>query len=577
MAKGELSKAFVAALARPVLNRLATIPVFQQGQELCLQRQFANLTVDADEAAANVGEYLARLWMEDGFLQYECGCERGAQGLLCMHGVTVALAAIEPKTAAGKTKAKPKTIDMAQTDKILREQSSETLAGLLLHWAQQDDRLMQHLMTFAAQQGGYALDIKAYRASLKKRLKRPSRSASVTECRRYAKLVDKELESLAALNEQGQAFATLELASEILMLMFSFNDYDSNGTHLILEKIAPSFALFLEAARRSRAEAKVLIPHVLRFHEYDVDAKVHDFGQVFALLGPDGSEALARAADALVEPKSPHWERRARSLRYLRLAEQHYVAKGDFDAYERMVMKYARDFPHEMVGPLQRLLASGEYQRVIRMIEGARHEGREPLRDFYWLGAEAQMRLGDPAAALQSFLPGIEQQTSAGSFSLLRSFADEHKCWPAWREMLLKLDPPRPRWVFHLHLSERNYAAAWPIALSHRMGAQVTCLCAFEMRLTDPENALRMIVDNAEPLFEDGRTMLAAFEYLDAAAVMVVEQGLRPAGLAELMHSVMSRFALYGQSQLTRIREPLWREAAGLLKPSLVFGRGRRI
>ena len=99
-----VSKAFQTALARPVLNRLDTIPIFQQGQELFQHHQLQGLVVESDEVAAHVQDgqpFLARLWMEDGFLQYECPCERGKEGFLCAHGVAVALASLESNPTAG--------------------------------------------------------------------------------------------------------------------------------------------------------------------------------------------------------------------------------------------------------------------------------------------------------------------------------------------------------------------------------------------------------------------------------------------------------------------------------------------
>ena len=160
--------------------------------------------------------------MEDGFLQYECPCERGQQGLLCRHGVAVALASLESAPTPGKVKAKAKTIDLANTDKILREQSSDTLAGLLLNWAQQDERLMQHLMSFAAQQGGFALDLKAYRAGLKKRLKKPRMSDTAADYKKLAKAIETELVQIAALADQGQGYAALTLAADIVLFLFTY-------------------------------------------------------------------------------------------------------------------------------------------------------------------------------------------------------------------------------------------------------------------------------------------------------------------------------------------------------------------
>lgn len=588
MAKAaSVSKAFQAALARPVLNRLATIPVFQQGQELFLHHHLTGLIVESDEAAAHVQDgqaFLARLWMEDGFLQYECPCERGQQGFLCAHGVAVALASLEAKPAAGKGtgkgKAKAKTIDLASTDKILREQSSDTLAGLLLNWAQQDERFMQYLMTFAAQQGGFALDLKAYRASLKKRLKKPRMSDTAADYKKLAKLIETELGQIAALGDQGQGYAALALAADVVVFLFTFHTYDCAGAHWVVNLIPVAVQHFVRAARQSRADPQVLIPHILSFYRNDLEAELEfraqgDLADLLGLLGESGKLALAHAAEALVQPSGPYWRDRAPTLRMMKLAQNLFLEARDFDSMERVLARYQSEGFSEALDFARLLLQHSQSQRTLDYLPRVEQKNSKvPPREFLWLVAEAHLQLKNVSGALAAALPAI-QQHQRGEFEILHKFAIRLGCWLLWRKMLLadglKNDPHslhRPHWRFQIHMLEKNYAAAWPIALEHPIDPELACKCAIEMIPQDADNAARIFAQSAEILLSDTRTLMRAIGYLDLAAQLVIDQGVRPPGLAGVLRATQRRFGVYGSSHVVKSHELLWNKAIALLTTS---------
>ena len=574
-----VSKAFQTALARPVLNRLATIPIFQQGQELFLHHQLKGLIVESDEAAAHVQDgqpFLARLWMEDGFLQYECPCERGQQGFLCCHGVAVALASLESTSTPGKAKAKAKTIDLANTDKILREQSSDTLAGLLLNWAQQDERLMQHLMSFAAQQGGFALDLKAYRTLLKKRLKKPRMRDTAADYKKLAKAIETELAQIAALADQGQGYAALTLAADVVLFLFTFHTWDSAGAHWVVNLVPVALQHFAQAAHRSRADAAVLIPHILAFYRHDLGSELESSSGQFdllALLDKSGQLALARAAEALVEPAGPNWRDRAPTLRLMKLAQDLYLAAKDFDSMERVVTRFQSEGFLEPLELARLFLNHSQPQRTLDYLLRVQQSSKKTLpREFVWLAAEAHLQLKNPAAALTAVLPAMEQHDPS-DFANLHKFATNHDCWPQWRKLLLDENPQddpqrlhRHHWRFQLHMLEENYAAAWPIAIHYRMNPALACRCASEMRLQDPTNAARVIGESAEHLLSDTRTLTRALVYLNLAAQLVIDQGIRPTALANALRATQRRFGIHGHLHILKSHEFVWNKAIALLE-----------
>jgi hypothetical protein len=593
MAKG-ISKALQSALARPVLNRLATIPVFQQGQELFLHGRVSGLVAQSDEAAATIEDHLARLWMEDGFLQYECPCERGAQGFLCAHGVAVALAALEPKAPAGKTKTKPKakTIDFASMDKILREQSSDTLAGLLLNWAQQDDRLMQHLMTFAAQEGGFALDLKAYRAGLKKRLKKPIMSARPSEWKTFSKTAVAELRQIEAMIPQGQSHAALELSSEVLMLLFSVDKYSAHGVDSVVKLFPQAFNVFVGAARHARPEAGVLIPHLLKFYRNDLAGELemseepHEgIGSLFALLGPAGLPALAKAAEAEVRPvKTLKWEDRTAMMRLMRLAQSLYLDLGDYESVERVISAVGGEDAQETLMVGRELMRRGQIGHAIGFLQRAQTRFVSPmnLEAIAWLLVEFHLDSGDAAAALAAAHPLFDLDSA--DVETIRKLSQRFESWTQLRSLLLTDDPPgtsapphRSQWRFAVHMIEKDYASAWKIAASRPVDPVLAGDCALAMKKSDPVNAARILAGAAEPVTRSERYMRKGIGYLDAACNLVIDEGVRPDNLVEVVLSIQQRFAGYGNRWVIAPHEPLWRQAVSLLTSRVLPGPGRRL
>jgi len=573
-----LGKAFQTALARPVLNRLATIPVFQQGQELLLHHHLTGLELDSDEAAANVQDgkaHLTRLWMEDGFLQYECACERGAQGLLCAHAVAVALAALEGKPAAGKAKAKPKTVDLAQTEKILREQSSDTLAGLLLSWAQQDERLLHQLMSFAAREGGLAIDLKGYRSSMKKRLKRPTAHSNAAEYKRFRKAVELEMGSIQTLTEQGQAYAALELSADVLMILLTLTDYGNSGEYLPLQLIPAAVELFHGAARKARADGKVLIPHLLHFYESDPHEEVGSLFNLAEMLTEPERLEMAKAAELRVKPRSAKWEERAGSVRMLNLANDLYLKRKDYDAMDRVVLQYAEDDVYTLQVHARLLMKAGEPARALAFFERSRRDDhRHATRDWYWLRAEAHVNMGDPLKALGALAPLFDKPHST-TVEMAHSFAKQHGCWPVWRAELFKDESVR----FLIHMQEEDFPAAWEIVKSKGLRGHEPSDCALRMREVDPEHAARVLAEWAAKLVVDSTYAPQGVGHLDVVAECVIARGVRGAGLAEVFRNAYRLLGAYGSIHLVRTREPLWSKAIGLLEgvpaPELTIVRRR--
>ena len=437
---------------------------------------------------------------------------------------------------------------------------------------------MQHLMSFAAQQGGFALDLKAYRAGLKKHLKKPRMSDTAADYKKLAKAIETELAQIAALADQGQGYAALTLAADVVLFLFTFRTWDSAGAHWVLSLVPVALQHFAQAARQSRADPAMLIPHLIAFYRHDLGTELEystelgDF-DLWDLLGETGQLALARAAEALVDPPGPNWQDRAPMVRLMRLARDLYLEAGDFDSMERVVARYHSEGLLEPLELARLFLMNAQPQRTLDYLLRVQQGTKKKLpREFSWLAAEAHLQLKNMAAALAAALPMLEQYDPS-DFETLYNFATRHGCWPEWRKLLLaehpKDDPQRlhrHHWRFHLHMLEKNYAAAWPIAVYHRMHPELACQCAFEMRRQDPTNAARVIGESAESLLSETRTLMRAIGYLDLAAQLVIDQGIRPTALANALRGTQRRFSIHGHLHIVKSHEFVWNKAIALLE-----------
>ncbi|MBY0506700.1 MAG: hypothetical protein K2X03_22465 [Bryobacteraceae bacterium] len=557
MAKGGLSKPFGTALARPVLNRLATIPIFQQGQELFLKGHVSSLEIELDETAASVSDggesFLARLWMEDGFLQYECPCERGAQGLLCAHSVAVALAALEPKPVAakGSAKGKPKAkkLGAAEMDKILREQPSDVLAGLLLNWAQQDDRLLQHLMNFAVQEGGYALDLKAYIAALKKRLKRPPQSARPAEWKKHGQAIQLELDQASAMTGQGQPFAALEVIAELINLLFTF-DRAPASAEALLTMLPAAMDEFLRAARLAKATPQTLIPYLLKFYLHDFENRLRyesagdRIEALRTLLGEAGVRQLSEAAEAaLTSASGPRQHTIA--VRMLTLAQSGYAKQSDYDSMERAQLRFDQSNVDPDNGFVFFLTQRNERERAIAYVGKLMAQCAPGTRPHLpLLMTTLLLQAGRVEDAFVAAIP-VFSRPDYRETSRLQQMADQHQCWPEWRKFLFSSNPPgnpteaqRHLWAFNVHMATRQYPAAWEVVRQGLIESPQAAECAMEMRDADPLLAATVLSQHGAGILNVTSYSFLPGRWLQAACEIVLKHKVRPANLESLLREL---------------------------------------
>src|SRR4029077_9758250 len=131
--------------------RLADAQSYQRGLDYYSHGHVESLE-DRDESVCAVvrgnQDYSVTLAADDGVLDYSCDCPVGSDGAFCKHCVAVALAWLNREAGPGKStkRGKPKEITLAYAGKILRAEDKESLVGMMLDWAKDDDRLHERLI-----------------------------------------------------------------------------------------------------------------------------------------------------------------------------------------------------------------------------------------------------------------------------------------------------------------------------------------------------------------------------------------------------------------------------------------------
>src|SRR6266852_2128106 len=133
-----------------VIRRLADAQSYRRGLDYYSHGHVESLE-DRDEGVRAVvrgnQDYAVTLAADDGVLDYSCDCPVGSDGAFCKHCVAAALAWLNREAGPVKSprRGKPKEITLADAGKILQAEDKESLVGMMLDWAKDDDRLHERL------------------------------------------------------------------------------------------------------------------------------------------------------------------------------------------------------------------------------------------------------------------------------------------------------------------------------------------------------------------------------------------------------------------------------------------------
>jgi SWIM zinc finger len=200
------------ALNDMVLRRLAGEATYQRGLDYFSHGHVESLEDRGGNVYAVVRgsqDYAVTLSGDDGVIDYTCDCPVGSDGFFCKHCVAAALAWLNRAAKPPRTgRAKTKRVTLADARKILQAEDKDTLVRMLLDWAQDDDRLHERIILYAARRSGPETGAAAVRRAFESAVRIKDFVAS-REATRWARGVHAAIDSIEQLLSDGQAAAVI--------------------------------------------------------------------------------------------------------------------------------------------------------------------------------------------------------------------------------------------------------------------------------------------------------------------------------------------------------------------------------
>jgi uncharacterized Zn finger protein len=524
-----MSASFAGILDRRILRQMAGARSFERGEEYFASGRVRALTQHEAQVTAKVRgtrEYRVELWTESDGVGYACTCPMGADGVFCKHGVAVGLACLDEATGAGKQRKPPKpVITMEDVRADLERQNKDTLVGLIMEQAMDDDRLRERLLMKTARKGPKGLDLATFRRAIDNAVD-TGEFVDYRSAWDYAQGIEEVIGSIADLLKEGHANEVVELAEYFLAAVEErIGEVDDSDGHLggILERLQE---LHHAACKKAKPDPEALAK---RLFEWELRTQWDMFSGAAAtyagLLGTKGLTMYRKLAEAawarvpVLGPGRDDADRYGKRFRITQIMESLAEHSGDLEA---LVAVKSRDLSHaysylqiaEIYKQARRYDQALEWgERGVKAFP-SRTDSR--LRDF--LAEEYHRRKRhDEAMALMwaefAESPGLE------GYKKLKTHADRIAQWPAWREKALaflretlagrKKDQPRDRWAWsppadhselvRIFLWEKDVETAWREAKAGGCFEALWMEVAAQRERSFPEDALPIYQGQIDP------------------------------------------------------------------------------
>jgi uncharacterized Zn finger protein len=284
-----------AALTPVALRRLAGERSFGRGEAYFADGAVRSLRTRDESIEAKVQgthTYRARLWVEDGELNYSCTCPFAHDGNFCKHCVAVGVAWI---AAGGDVE----SVAAAQADirNFLQGLKKEELVSMLLEQAEEDELLRLRLTARAARSGKGDPDLSVWRQALDEAVSTYD-FVSYEEAYDHMSGIEEVIESIEDLLKDGHAEGVIELAEYGLRAVEEGLEHvdDSDGWMSgLLERLRD---LHLAACEQARPDPEALAE---RLFEWEMETDYDTFYQAARtyadILGEKGLAVYRRLAE----------------------------------------------------------------------------------------------------------------------------------------------------------------------------------------------------------------------------------------------------------------------------------------
>ena len=465
------------------VRRMAGEAYFARGLRYYQDGQVSSLQGQGNAVRAVVSgshEYAVKLAWGEQRMDHSCDCPLGVDGEFCKHCVATALAwlARSPK----KNGKENDELTLAKAEKILLAENPTVLVRTLIAWAQDDDRLRDRVLLYAARRLGPDAAITAAYRAFQKAVETHG-FVHYREAAGWASGVDDAIDAIEQLLEEGHAAAVVDLSESGLQdLAGALESLDDSDGYLsgLRDRLQ---GLHFEACGASRPDPVALAK---RLFQYELHSEFDVFygaaAQYATILGTKGLAAYRKLAE--VEWRKVPVRRAAegaRSSDYFKITHVMLAlarATGDVD---ELVGVMSRDlslaYRYVEIGEVCR--EAGRFGEALQWAEKGlaafpeRTDGR--LREFV---AQEYHRLGRHEDAMKLMWAVFTERVCLETYQKLVTHAKQTKRGPAWREDALaairagiaqaKANPNQLQWMRASHsllveifLHEADPEGAW--------------------------------------------------------------------------------------------------------------------
>ena len=435
------------AMNDAVLRRLAGDRSYQRGRDYYHGGRVEVLEDEAGRLCAMVRgsqAYTVALCADEGVLDYSCDCPIGADGVFCKHCVAAALAYLNrkagPETAAARRKVKE--ITRADAAKILRDEDKDALTRMVLEWAQDDERLHERLLQYAARRSGPESGVAAAMRAFEKAVRVHS-YVGYREASAWARGVDDAIDNISRLLEDGQSAVVIELCESALQkLVGAAGAIDDSDGHLSVLRDRLQDVHF-RACQGAKPDPLALAGRLFTFElNSELDVFYGSAEGYAKILGVKGLREYRRLAEAEWDKVPVQAANSADSEwighhRITDIMESLAKASGDI---EELVAVMSRDLSHAY-----------SYLRIAEIYREARHHDQallwaekglkafpahtdERLREF---AAEEYHRRRRHEDAMKLMWAEFLERPYLETYRTLERHARKARSWPEWRDRAL--------------------------------------------------------------------------------------------------------------------------------------------
>lgn len=436
-----------SAINDAVVRRLAGERSYDRGLDYYRNGHVESLEEWEDGVRAVVSgtqDYTVKLSSDEGILDYNCDCPYGSDGTFCKHCVAVALAWLNRRSESAKParRGKVKEITPADAEKALLVEGHEQLVRMVMGWANDDDRLRERIMLFAARRAGPETGVAAARRAFERAV-RVRDYVDYREASSWARGVDDAIDNIAQLLSDGQAVAVIELCESALQMLVAASEGvdDSDGHLSVLRDRLQD--IHFQACKKARPDPVALAKRLFGWELHsELDVFFGAVEQYSEIFGASGLQAYRQLAEAEWKKAPARTAKDASSgwgshFRITRIMESLARASGNLD---ELVSVMSRDLSHAY-----------SYLRIAEVCKEARQhdlalqwaerglkafpdrtDGR--LREF---AAEEYHRRRRHDEAMKLIWAEFSERPYLETYQTLERHARKSGNWPEWRERAL--------------------------------------------------------------------------------------------------------------------------------------------